>query len=154
MKKTAFYSIVLGAILIGAPSFASEAYISQIGAPHVSVSVPTIQMNTPTIELIVPTPQISVGDLTSLFSYYSLPSATAGSSIADLWQEGDDNTGMTMQVGDANASLISQTGNHNFGQTVQLGSFNRSGIYQTGDYFHASVAQYGSHNSAMIIQSH
>jgi hypothetical protein len=153
VKYVCACSIAVALALCGTPASASEAYMSQIGGPRITLSTPTIEAKASDIALVAPTPQVSVGDISRLFAAYELPTAQASENVASLVQVGNNNSGGTMQIGIGNASLVSQTGDGNFGYAWQSGSSNRSAIYQAGGGMHATVAQRGNGNSAMIIQS-
>jgi hypothetical protein len=152
VRKT--MKIVAAIVYMTTPADAQEAYITQVGAVTVTISVPT-----PVSQSIIDT-QGSIANIASLpsnlhpiFQTELLPASPTSQAIARVIQRGDNHNASMRQSG-LQAALIQQTGSSNTAATQQGGgNMNRASIYQTGTNAQGSITQNGSNNQAYIVQN-
>lgn len=171
MKKPGLTIIASMLMTLSSESIAQEAFIKQVASagPSLSFSSPTTGIGSvqqiivagavmtatggniemPTLQIGLP--KISSPDWGPLLEL--LPQPTAGEAVSQLYQTGEENTAVSVQVGFANASLVDQNGNNHTAVMIQRGRGNTAGIFQSGSGLSARLFQQGVGNRALVLQT-
>ncbi|KAA9005074.1 hypothetical protein [Histidinibacterium aquaticum] len=153
MQYSKIAALVL-AIALPSHAAADEAFISQISAGPVSVSLPapvSAPVNVSAMLLEAPRPTISTASVN--LDAYPLVAAPTNGAYADISTTGDHNSANIVQSG-IHAASIRQSGNMNSALITQSnGAGNRASIYQASSNGSAMISQSGSNNRALIVQN-
>lgn len=155
MRRTLMTAAMLALSLPG-QGMAGEAYLAQITAGPMTVTVPqpAVVQALPEMRLQIMASGLVSGSDAALPDLSDFPVARPDPSgaIAEVRSVGSSNRSLLVQTG-VQAGTIRQTGSLNTASLVQSGAMNGASIYQATNGASASVIQIGHHNRALVVSA-